>query len=72
MQKNIVRLTELRACQGVEPGVGGLSALAKTFSMLHSRPVPLAGIPGRFSSSLLPPLFPPGRCAAVFIQRSAA
>jgi hypothetical protein len=72
VEKNIIKLTELRPGQGVEPKVGALSALARTSSMLHSQSVLPTGIPGRFSSSLLPPLFPLGRCAAIFIQRGVA
>jgi len=71
-EKNIIKLMELRPDQGVEPGVGALSAPARTSSLLHSRSVSPTGIPGRFSSSLLPPLFPLGRCAAIFIQRGVA
>jgi len=72
VEKNIIKLTELRQSHGVELDVSTLGALTRTSSMLHSRSVSPAGIPGRFSSSLLPPLFPLGRCAAIFIQRGVA
>lgn len=39
---------------------------------LHSLPASLAEIPGRFSSSLLPPSFVAGRCAANFLRGAVA
>lgn len=39
---------------------------------LHSLPASPAEIPERFSSSLLPPSFAAGRCAAIFLPRVAA
>lgn len=38
---------------------------------LHSLPASPAEIPERFSSSLLPPSFAAGRCAAIFLPGSA-
>lgn len=72
MSKIICKSRELSAPQGVEPGVGVLFVPTQAISMLHSRPVDPVGIPGGVPSSLLPPLFPLGRCAAIFIQRGAA
>ena len=72
MAKNIYSERELIACKGVEKVVELTYRSTHTSSMLHSRSVDPAGIPGRFSSSLLPPLFPPGRCAAIFIPRRSA
>ena len=40
--------------------------------LLRSLPVTLAEIPGRFSSSLLPPSFAPGRCAATFLSEAVS
>lgn len=39
---------------------------------LHSLPASPAEIPERFSSSLLPPSFAAGRCAAIFLPGVAA
>jgi hypothetical protein len=68
MAKNMGRFRELGAGARLQSPVGAQGVPAFTGSMLHSRPASPVGIPGRFSSSLLPPLFPPGRCAAIFIQ----
>ncbi len=72
MEKITYKLGELPARKGVESLVALTYRSTHTSSMLHSRPVDPAAIPGRFSSSLLPPLFPLGRCAAIFIQRGVA
>jgi hypothetical protein len=68
MAKNKGESWELGARGRLQSPVGAHCEPAFTGSMLHSRPASPVGIPGRFSSSLLPPLFPPGRCAAIFIQ----
>ena len=72
MEKISCRLMELHSHDGVKRPVGAQCLPTSTSSLLHSRPVSLAATLGRFSSSLLPPLFPPGRCAAIFIQRGVA
>jgi hypothetical protein len=48
------------------------AARTTTVFALHSLPATPAEIPERFSSSLLPPSFAAGRCAAIFLPRTAA
>jgi len=65
-------MTELTGTLGVSSLQRRAGAHARDTSLdpvlaLHSRPAPQAEIPRRFSSSLLPPSFAAGRCAAVFI-----
>ena len=59
-----------------EPVTAACEAVSKErpemFSLSCSRPVLLAEIPERFSSSSLPPSFAPGRCTTVFTPRGAA
>jgi len=43
-----------------------------TFFVLHSLSASPTEIPERFSSSLLPPSFAAGRCAAIFLPKPAA
>jgi hypothetical protein len=64
---------ELTAWVRIESGVttsGASGTLFTTFA-LHSLPASPAEIPERFSSSLLPPSFAAGRCAASLFQRPA-
>jgi hypothetical protein len=43
-----------------------------TSFLLHSQSVSPIEIPERFSPSLLPPSFPSGRCAVIFIRGKSA
>src|SRR5689334_10081806 len=61
-----------RTCELIKPSsllksrTGSRSRRLHSFQ-LHSLPASPAEIPERFSSSLLPPSFAAGRCAAIFL-----